>query len=586
MSMEEEKEKRTDESTTDTPIQASYSNSIISRVFRDFNKKPFALGEVILGTTKERELVIYKDGEISYENMTNFKPRDIQVLFGVDEQAAKEIYKEIPKVAFMKGRIHKEKPFGNGIFWLDKKKTNGHPVFTFMNGTTFFNTVYTTGGAYEVLLSTEPIIGKRIITFQSDYEGTPLEPWINVDALKRAIEEVHERGASEVLKEQFDAIEETLKSWQFESKEMRKYLTAFIMLAPFHILMDWRPYLWITGRRGTGKTLLFDIILKPLYTNLIASNDNPTDFSVVQDLDNTGLIPLLDNFEPSQKAQQLLKNFEIASRGGLYTRGTTGQKPRKYKLNHMLWFNSVMVVSERSATDSRIVEFRLKAPPKDLAKLPETVSVEKIIAGLIDLWDEIESTKNLYVNINKNNGRMAENVAYANALLQLLEQFEKDEDELEIPGFVMNRPQVDEGRELLEIILLSSVLPDLSEDRDEASKKFVYEALRENGRSIISKGIWIVMHNEQPYITVEEKMLAKGEILRATKYEKYPGLITSTLRNVDGALYKKRKDYYGKSTYGVLIPVEYLDIVEDKLSDDNIQDDDSQENDENDEAPF
>ena len=29
--MEEEKEKRTDESTTDTPIQASYSNSIISQ---------------------------------------------------------------------------------------------------------------------------------------------------------------------------------------------------------------------------------------------------------------------------------------------------------------------------------------------------------------------------------------------------------------------------------------------------------------------------------------------------------------------------------------------------------------------------
>ena len=552
--MEEEKEKRTDESTTDTPIQASYSNSIISQNNGFENN----LSEMVLGYTESDQFVLWKNGKVYLKDITRFGSRNIQVFFGVSEEEAKRIYRKLPEWASRR-EIDVENMLGNGIF--RRRGDESHTNFVIVNGEKSVEIMRAVGGEYKVVHLNEPIVNGKLI-------NTSAEPWLNVEELEAALKE----DATELLPQQFEDIALALAAWQFESVDMQLYLTAFIMLAPFHTLMKWRPYIWITGKRGTGKTNIFKLFLEGMYKGLAKSHDNPTDYSIIQDLNNTGIIPLLDNFEPSQKTQQLLKNFEIAGRGGTYTRGTTGTKPRFFKLNHMLWFNSVLVIPERAATDSRIVEFRLKAPPIRIEHLPETVSASKIVAGIINIWDDIEDMRNLYVQgmQKKYDGRMAENIGYAHALLQILDEFEKDEDEYKIPDFIANRTQVDEGMELLKTIMLSSVLPDYATDSFESSKEEVWKILKRDlsgtSSGIKRKGIWIIkQRNGERYITVEPTILTK-ELLKGTKYERNPELVRSLLESVKGVQKGDRKNVDNKTSRGILIPVEYLEQFKDDIA--------------------
>ncbi len=546
--MSREKTKRTDAGTSMREINsADNSNGIISQNNGFENN----LSEMVLGYTESDQFVLWKNGKVYLKDITRFGSRNIQVFFGVSEEEAKRIYRKLPEWASRR-EIDVENMLGNGIFRRrdDESRTN----FVIVNGEKSVEIVRVVGGGYKVVHLNEPIVNGKLI-------NTSAEPWLNVEELQAALKE----DATELLPQQFEDIALALDAWQFESVDMQLYLTAFIMLAPFHALMKWRPYIWITGKRGTGKTNIFKLFLEGMYKGLAKSHDNPTDYSIIQDLNNTGIIPLLDNFEPSQKTQQLLKNFEIAGRGGTYTRGTTGTKPRFFKLNHMLWFNSVLVIPERAATDSRIVEFRLKAPPIRIEHLPETVSASKIVAGIINIWDDIEDMRNLYVQgmQKKYDGRMAENVGYAHALLQILDEFEKDEDNYKIPDFVANRTQVDESMELLKAILLSSVLPDDASDYSEQAKKFVYEAIQESSRSIVRKGIWIInQRNGERYITVEPTILTK-ELLKGTKYERNPELVRSLLESVKGVQKGDRKNVDNKTSRGILIPIEYLERFKD-----------------------
>ena len=594
--MEEEKEKRTDESTTDTPIQASYSNSIISQVEAEIEAEINQTGFKLLGHTKDAKYVFYKDNEIYPISIKQLDTDLIQMYFGVDEQTAKRWKKSLPRLSSYR-TIDTNKTINNGIFsFKEDSLDNGkHQAFTIINGLSSFKVFYYLAG-YKIEPITEPIIHGQLIDLETN------ETWLDVDEFKHVLGidegdkgnkesgkgEEGTKSSIEILTEQFNEIARTLDAWQFEDVDMLLYLTAFIMLAPFHLLMDWRPYIWITGNKGTGKTLLFERVLQQIYGDLVVRLDNSTEYAVAQTLSGTGLIPLFDNFEPSERAQKVVSLFEMAGRGGEIRRGRPDDKALHLHLNHLPWYNSVIVTPETAATDSRIVEFRLKAPPSKLPKLSEEVSAPKIIAGIISNWEHLQDLKNEFIEHNKDNGRAAENVAYAHALIQILEEFKQpdekigSEEQLKLPDFVAYRPQVDEGIDLLNTILKFSVLPDNATDRDEATKKFVYEALTEDGNSIKRKGVWIVGKQDgKKYIAIDEGLVVE-EILRNTRFRNYtPKAVRSKLRNVKGVIEDKQRRLNKGPIMTLLIPIEYLDIVEV-----NPQDDDSQENDENDEAPF
>ena len=557
MSMEEEKEKRTDESTTDTPIQASYSNSNISQVEAEINWE-------LLGHTKELEYVFYKDGEVFIIDPDRFTTMKVQIFFGVYEDEAKRIRKELPIKASY-NEVDVKNTIGNGVFRSSEYKDS----FVIVNGSKVIYALYDINNhGHNLQIDDTPIVDGKLLDLKGNKE------WLNTDKLFEAQENIIEARKNiidenelppevKTLQEQFKLIRDTVSCWSWEAPEMADYVTAFVMLAPFQRLMTWRPTIWITGYFGTGKTKFFELVLEKLYKKdgLVKRLDNSTDYGAIQQLNSTSVIPLFDNFEPTKKASKLLETFEIANRGGTVTRGTPSKTPITFTIEHMPWYNAVLLVPETGATDSRIVEFKLVGKPKSVQELPSEVSAEKIIYSMLEIWYDLEELKQMYVGTNKS--RDAENIGYAQALLGILKVLDDSKPSfLELPSFVKNRETVDESMELLRAILTSSVLPDDATEHTEQAKKFVYEAIQESSRSIVRKGVWKVnSHDGTEWIAIDP-IRVKNELLKSTHSQYTPQRIKKMLLNLEGSKVSPSKGIANEPLRVVFIPSMYIEQIE------------------------
>jgi len=516
----------------------------------------------LLGHTRDLEYVFYRDGEVFIIDPERFSVIKIQMFFGVDKSTAQGIRGELPELA-SEHVIDTKNTIGNGVY-----KGRNDKEFIIVNGAKVIYVSYdiNTHG-HNLQIDDTPIVDGKLLDLKGNKE------WLNTDKLFEAQENIIEARNNiidenelppevKTLRKQFEVIKKVVSCWNWESPEVADYVTAFVMLAPFQRLMSWRPSLWITGHGGTGKTLFFERVLQKLYGNLTTRLDNSTDYGAIQRLNSTSQIALLDNFEPDKRSLKFMKTFEIANRGGDIVRGTPTKEPINFKLEHMLWYNAVMLVAETRATDSRIVEFHLSNRPKQIEDLPSDVSTEKIIYSMLELWNDLEELKQMYVGTNKT--RDAENIGYAQALLGILKVLNNEDPSfLELPSFVKNRETVDEAMELLRAILSLSVLPDDASDYSEQAKKFVYEAIQESSRSIIRKGVWKVnSHDGTEWIAIDP-IRVKNELLKSNQYSQYtPQRIKKMLLNLEGSKVSPSKGIGNEPQRVVLIPSVYIEQIE------------------------
>jgi hypothetical protein len=117
--------------------------------------------------------------------------------------------------------------------------------------------------------------------------------------------------------------------------------------------------------------------------------------------------------------------------------------------------------------------------------------------------------------------------------------------------------------ELLRAILSLSVLPDDASDYSEQAKKFVYEAIQENPRSIVRKGVWKVnSHDGTEWIAIDP-IRVKNELLKSNQYSQYtPQRIKKMLLNLEGAKMNTSKNAVNKSIYAVYVPIKYIEQFE------------------------
>ena len=531
-----------------TTLEPNNSETIIAQNEDEVNKV-----WKLLGHTRDLEYVFYRDGEVFTIDPDRFTTTKMQIFFGITEDEAKKVKKALP-IEASKMEVDVKNTIGNGVY-----KGSNDKEFVIVNGATVIYVSYNVRESeYILTIDDNPLVGGKII----DVRGN--KDWLNTDKLLKSQESI--KDAKETLREQFEGIRKTVSCWSWESPQMADYLTAFVLLAPFQRLMTWRPSLWITGRFGTGKTKFFELVLEKLYKKdgLVKRLDNSTDYGAIQQLSSTSVIPLFDNFEPTKKTLQLLQTFEIANRGGTVTRGTPSRTPITFGLEHMPWHNAVLLVPQTGATDSRIVEFKLVDRPNPIQELPPNVSTEKIVYSMLELWNDLEELKQMYVGTNKT--RDAENIGYAHALLGLLKVIDIDAMDLsflDVPKFIKMRSTVDESMELLKSILLSSVLPDNASDYAEQSKKFVYEAIQEEARSIVRKGVWLVENRDGDQWIAIDPTRVKNELLKYTQYSQYtPQQIERMLLNLEGVRKNSSKDANNKSIRVVFIPINYADQLE------------------------
>ena len=487
----------------------------------------------ILGYTKDHKVMFWHKGTIQEFELKRITPDDLCLLTGKDDMTKdtfNELKKHIRQQCNFKGIIKESNRMRNGVWKLKNR-------FVIVSGEDILEVK-----DMEICKLDTPVVDGRIVEFE--------EKWLNVEIFQQVFKEAS-------LEEVYQELSDYIGKWQWRDPEMVAFVVSFVMLAGFQQAMKWRPWLYFHARPGSGKTLFFENVVQRIYGPLAIRLDKATDYATAQNLNRTGKIPLLDNFEPNKKSQKILDMFQAASRGiGTVPRGTTGDKAKNMQIYHMLWFNSAIPAIDSTASDTRTVMFKLDALDHNIDLITSDdadLLLAKLLAVMLKHWWTIEEKAADY--IKEFHERKTENVAYALAIQEIVTG-----DRARLPAFINERELIDDEGNLLDAMMRSKVVPDGGNaPQREAFKRPVFEILL-NGEIIESSGIKVIHRRDgKKHLAVHPATALRYLLQDIPAYRNYaPKAIEEILLNLGGAE-KQRQKLNGSNQWLVTLPYSYLE---------------------------
>lgn len=147
-------------------------------------------------------------------------------------------------------------------------------------------------------------------------------------------------------------------------KSHKYILSGWMILAAFGGALDWRPNVWLQGRKGSGKSWILEHITRPLITQLygVKGKGTSSPAGIRQNLENSTKPVELDEMESSNKKneeniEQILTIFREGSSGGEFTaatlHGTSDGEGKSWLVQSMTLFASIGSRLTQSADRSR-----------------------------------------------------------------------------------------------------------------------------------------------------------------------------------------------------------------------------------------
>ena len=487
----------------------------------------------ILGYTKDHKVMFWHKGTIQEFELKRITPDDLCLLTGKDDMTKdtfNELKKHIRQQCNLKGIIKEDQRMRNGVWKLKNR-------FVVVSGEDILEVK-----DKEIRRIDKPVVDGRIVEFE--------EKWLNFEIFQQVFKEAS-------LEEVYQELSDYIGKWQWRDPEMVAFVVSFVMLAGFQQAMKWRPWLYFHARPGSGKTLFFENVVQRIYGPLAIRLDKATDYATAQNLNRTGKIPLLDNFEPNKKSQKILDMFQAASRGiGTVPRGTTGDKAKNMQIYHMLWFNSAIPAIDSTASDTRTVMFKLDAMNHNIDLMTSDdaeLLLSKLLAVMLKHWWTIEEKAADY--IKEFHERKTENVAYALAIQEIVTG-----DRVRLPAFINERELIDDEGNLLDAMMRSKVFPEGGDTPySESFKRPVFEILLSGG-FIESNGIKVVHKRDgKKHLAVHPATVLRYLLQDIPAYRNYaPKAIEEILLNLGGAE-KQRQKLNGSNQWLVTLPYSYLE---------------------------
>lgn len=197
--------------------------------------------------------------------------------------------------------------------------------------------------------------------------GTMIEPG-EIDS-----QYIYEKGTSlEITNAQPAASKEAYRLFQicdrltWEIPLSGALLAGWCVIAPLCGIFPWRPHIWITGQKGSGKTtVLTDVVQRVIGDIGLRMEGTTTEAGIRQTLKRDARPIIFDEAESDDRKEQqrmaaVLKLAVIASSGGVITKGTTSGDPLIYYVRSMFCFSSINTGKEGSAAESRISKLVLR----------------------------------------------------------------------------------------------------------------------------------------------------------------------------------------------------------------------------------
>jgi hypothetical protein len=500
------------------------------------NEWPFT----VLGYNNKREIILWHQGDLMLIPVKQLSKRDLQLLigsFGLSEDSEGIIIQEAHK----KGKIYDDKPIKSGV-WKFKNKwlvVSGKRVAIIDQN------------KLETL--DYPVFEDKIIKFEN-------KNWIDWDHFEGVFGKV-------TLTEVYNKIHKKVFVWNWASSTMSEYATSFILLSVLQHAMSWRPWINITGAKGTGKSTFFDSIIQGVYSVLVQRLDKSTAHATAQNIGNSSKVPIFDEFEKNKHIPDILEMLKLSNSGGVKTSGTPGEKSLEFDLHHMPWFGSIYLpqqISQDSAQESRLIKLELKKLAEGTPLLEKIEAEEgakmaaEIVSAMIYHWDEIESgakyiaknRKDIMTRVKGVQIRTVDNFMYASSLLNIAIKTKYD-----VPDWV-NVDDEDDGEKIINFILSSLInVEGKTHSLGACITLAIGDQTNEFKKTLENVGIKHTSKDGVKYIALRTPNIVRF-LLKDTDYKNMD--IQAPLSRIEGAISTHPVKFSGKQERCVLVPLSFI----------------------------
>ena len=167
-----------------------------------------------------------------------------------------------------------------------------------------------------------------------------------------------------------------MKLIPFEKEIYRLILAGWITLGPWSGILKWRPHVWITGKKGSGKTWIIGNVIQRMVKDWsISGSGSSTPAGLRQAMKNCALDIIMDeaegdNWKQSENIEQILKILREVSSGmtaaNLSTlQGTSDGEGRQWQLYSMALLGSIGAALVHGADADRFTRINLKPDGDD-----------------------------------------------------------------------------------------------------------------------------------------------------------------------------------------------------------------------------
>ena len=147
-------------------------------------------------------------------------------------------------------------------------------------------------------------------------------------------------------------------------------LAGWCVIAPICGALRWRPHVWITGAAGTGKSWVFNSIVRRLLgRNVLAVQSETSEAGIRQTIRNDALPIVFDEAEGEDKRARermesvlSLMRASSAEDGGVMLKGSAGGRAQTYQIRSCFAFASIGVQITHQSDRGRVTILALTKP--------------------------------------------------------------------------------------------------------------------------------------------------------------------------------------------------------------------------------